>query len=143
MSSKIDVDIVHSILRQKLDDVISAEIMVAIAEALKEEKNEKTEKPEKEPKKWVVMVMDNDHALPENLVGFVFQVPENLECKTMPDRLQRVADKYHTTKGGKKLPAGTVGDLCSWAPKKLFTEHGLTLKTRDVVEIVPMPNQLK
>lgn len=100
-------------------------------------------KPPAVKKQFVVLVSDPDGKMPNHdFVAWVIQLPENESVATAQDRIFRSAYDYNTTRKGRLLPVGTVGEALENVPSKFFKEADVWVKTKTPVLVLKTDNQI-
>lgn len=143
--AKVELDLVERILkRAEIGNNVLREIMGELQSAV-QENTDFNDEPKIAPvkKQFVVLVADNDGELAEKeLMGWVFQLPEDEPMQSVPQKIARVAKAFNLSKKGRRYPVETVGETCENVSAKIFKEQKLWLKTKAPVLIVPMDNEL-
>lgn len=104
------------------------------------------EKPEKQPqvkKQWVVMVSDPAGKLEGiDLVGWVFQIPEEDSPATTQGRIHEAAYAYNRSKRGRLHPVQTIGEAVENVKGGQFKEQELWVKTKTPVLVLRTDNEI-
>lgn len=147
---KIDSDILSSILAKELPQDKAAEILrkilhehEAVAEEEKEEKETEKEKSPKVDKKFVFAVTSSETQLPKDLVGFLFQMPEQIPSGDLEGAIREAVQEFNGTKKGKKQPVTTVGEAVEVIAQKLFKNAGVESKAKVAIQVISFSNQVK
>ena len=140
--AEVDIEIVKNALqRAELGARKAAQIIEDITfetRACKEVK----EPPVK--RQFVVFLSDPAGALrsPRGLVGWVAQIPEDDLPDGSEERLYAAARDYNLTPRGRKMPLKTVAEACEFGSPKINKEHGLWIRTKEPVPVIPVFNKI-
>lgn len=139
--AKIDVSKVAQIIKRNM---VSPAVLRKIIEEMNLAVQPDSLDEEKEPpvkKKFVILVSDPQNRLPkEDFVGWVLQLPESDSVATVPDRVLRSAEEYHSSKKGRMFPVKTVGEAIENVPAKTFKDSELWVKTKVPVLVLRTDN---
>lgn len=139
--AKVSIDLVKEVLqRNGIDARKLAELLNEIKAQAESEAVER-EKPVK--KHHVVLVSTPDGGLPEDLVGWVVQVPEDDNPVEAAKRIVDTAERFNASPRGKKLPLTSFGDACQSLPSKQLKENNVWVRTREPVRVIPVGNAWK
>lgn len=142
--AKVDIELVKVVLqRAELDDQKTAQIMEDLAfEAQALKGAEDKEPPCK--KQFVVFLNDPNGLLrsPRDLIGWVAQIPEDDEPDGAEERLYAAARDYNLTPKGRRMPLTTVAEACEFGSAKINKEHGLWIRSKEPVLVVPVLNRI-
>jgi len=139
--AKVSLDLVKEVLqRNGIDARKLAELLNEIRTEAEADAVER-EKPVK--KHHVVLVSSPDGGLPEDLVGWVVQVPEDDNPTEAAERIVATAQRFNSSPRGKKLPLSSFGDACQSLPAKQLKENNVWVRTRDPVRVIPVGNAWK
>ena len=139
--AKVSLDLVKDVLQRngidarKLAEVLNEIKAQAEADAVEREKPVK--------KHHVVLVSTPEGGLPEDLVGWVVQVPEEDNPTEAAERIVATANRFNASPRGKKLPLTSFGDACQSLPTKQLKENQVWVKTREPVRVLPVGNAWK
>lgn len=140
--AKVDIEIVKNALqRAELGARKAAQIIEEItfeARACKEAK----EPPVK--KQFAVFLNDPEGTFrsPRGLVGWVAQIPEDDLPEGLEERLYAAARDYNLTPRGRRMPLKTVAEACEFGSPKINKEHGLWIRTKEPVPVIPILNNI-
>lgn len=142
--AKVDIELVKVVLqRAELDAQKTAQIMDDLAfEAQALKGAEDKEPPCK--KQFVVFLNDPNGLLrsPRDLIGWVAQIPEDDEPDGAEERLYAAARDYNLTPKGRRMPLTTVAEACEFGSAKINKEHGLWIRSKEPVLVVPVLNRI-
>lgn len=142
--AKVDIELVKIVLeRAELGARKTAQIIEDITfEAQAHKGAEDKEPPVK--KQYVVFLSDPDGALrsPRDLVGWVAQIPEDAEPDGAEERLYAAARDFNLTPKGLRMPLKTVAEACEFGSAKINKEHGLWIRSKEPVPVVPVFNKI-
>ena len=142
--AKVDIELVKVVLqRAELDAQKTAQIMEDLAfEAQALKGAEDKEPPCK--KQFVVFLNDPNGLLrsPRDLIGWVAQIPEDDEPDGAEERLYAAARDYNLTPKGRRMPLTTVSEACEFGSAKINKEHGLWIRSKEPVLVVPVLNRI-
>lgn len=142
--AKVDIELVKIVLqRAELDARKTAQIIEDLAfEAEAHKGAEDKEPPVK--KQFVVFLSDPEgaHRSPRDLVGWVAQIPEDAEPDGAEERLYAAARDFNLTPKGRRMPLKTVAEACEFGSAKINKEHGLWIRTKEPVPVVPVFNRI-
>ena len=139
--AKVSIDLVKEVLqRNGLEARKVAELLNEIRAEAESEAVER-EKPVK--KHHVVLVSSPEGGLPEDLVGWVVQVPEDDNPAEAAKRIVATAERFNASPRGKKLPLSSFGDACQSLPAKQLKENNVWVRTREPVRVLPVGNAWK
>ena len=139
--AKVSLDLVKEVLQRngidarKLAEVLNEIKAQAEADAVEREKPVK--------KHHVVLVSTPEGGLPEDLVGWVVQVPEEDNPTEATERIVATANRFNASPRGKKLPLTSFGDACQSLPSKQLKENNVWVRTREPVRVIPVGNAWK
>lgn len=137
---KADLDIIKMILgRNAIDARTTQRIINDIREVVAEIR------PDPQPrqkKKFVLVASDPKELIDRDLTGWALQIPEEDPPWTVMERIAEAAAEFNQTKKGRRMPVKTVGEACEMVPARIFKEHGLYIKTKEPVEVLPTKNRL-
>jgi hypothetical protein len=147
---KIETDILSSILAQELPEDKAAAILRKVIKeqeaVVEEEQAEKEKTKEQNPKvakKFVFAITSSETPLPKDLVGFLFQMPEETPTRNIERQISEAAQEFNQTRKGKKNPVKTVGEAVEVISPKIFKNAGVDRKAKVAIEVVSFPNKLK
>jgi hypothetical protein len=140
--AKIDINKVAEVIKR--NEVEPATLRQIIEELnLLTNKDEKDE--EKEPavkKQFAILISDPENKLDKkDLVGWIFQIPENESVLTTLDRLENSAIEFNQTKKGRLMPVKTVGEAIEVMPAKITKAQNIWIKTKTPVLVMTTKNE--
>lgn len=139
--AKVSLDLVKDVLQR---NGIEARKLAELLNEMKREAEADAVEREKPVKKHhVVLVSTPDGGLPEDLVGWVVQVPEDDNPEVAAERIRATAERFNASPRGKKLPLSSFGDACQSLPTKQLKENQVWVKTREPVRVLPVGNAWK
>jgi len=139
--AKVSLDLVKEVLqRNGIDARKLAEVLNQIRQEAEADAVER-EKPVK--KHHVVLVSSPEGGLPDDLVGWVVQVPEDDNPMVAAKRIVETAERFNASPRGKKLPLASFGDACQALPAKQLKESNVWVRTRDPVRVISVGNAWK
>lgn len=105
--------------------------------------NEAEESDEPKIKKqYGILICDKDGDLKRDLVGWVYQMPDNEDPRDVVDLLKKAGYNYNASKKGRKYPVNTIGAIIEGVGAKFMKPYNLSLKTKEPVLIVKTDNIL-
>ena len=140
--AKVDIELVKIVLqRAELDARKTAQIIEDLAFEAHKGAEDK-EPPVK--KQYLVFLSDPNGALrsPRDLVGWVAQIPEDAEPDGAEERLYAAARDFNLTPKGLRMPLKTVAEACEFGSAKINKEHGLWIRSKAPVPVVPVFNKI-
>lgn len=139
---KIKLQDVEMALQQaQLEPEKIQEIKDAILNISQTEEDIKDEISEKMKWEFVLAVSDDEGTCPDNLVGWVIQIPEGENPTIISETIARIANDFNITKKGRKLPVNNVGETIENVPAKFFKEHDIRVKNKVPAYVVPIKNK--
>ncbi|MBS1485440.1 MAG: hypothetical protein HP060_01400 [Opitutales bacterium] len=142
--AKVDIELVKLALqRAKLDTHKAEQIIRDIAFEAQSRKNAEDKEPPCK-RQFVVFLRDPDGKLrsPRDLVGWVAQIPEDDEPESAEEKLYAAARHYNLTPKGRRMPLKTVDETCEFGSAKINKEHGLWIRSKEPVLVVPVFNKI-
>ena len=103
--------------------------------------NEGSDEP-KLKKQYGVLVCDKDGEIKRDLVGWVFQMPENEDTRDVIENIKKAAYNYNASKKGRKYPVNTIGQAVEGCGNKFFKPYNVSIKTKEPVLVVTTDNIL-
>lgn len=103
--------------------------------------SEESDEP-KIKKQYGILICDKDGDLKRDLVGWVYQMPENEDPRDVVDLLKKAGYNYNASKKGRKYPVNTIGAIIEGVGAKFMKPYNLSLKTKEPVLIVRTDNIL-
>ena len=73
---------------------------------------------------------------------FFTKIEAESDHNEIPLLLSKVKEEYNKTKKGRKQPAETIGDLLSFAPRKIFKEVGVKMPGQEPMTLVEIGKNL-
>jgi hypothetical protein len=139
--AKVDTDLVEYVLKKnKIDTRVIKSILEALAE---EQKAVQEEKSPVVKKQYVPIISDPDGILEDKeFTGWVVQIPEEESPYTALEKLIASAYEYNTSKKGRRMPVGTIGEVCEAVPAKILKEQNVWVKTKEPVFILRTDNSV-
>jgi len=142
---KIDKEIVESVLARYNN--IGLETRKQIIYDIEQEINDNKTEPEKRGKKeYVIIATNNSNDIEEVLNStplYIIQVEEGDDHTTIVERITTASAEYNNTTKGSKFPVKTVGEAMEQTKRKLLSEKGLWVKTKEPVIVVATNNELQ
>jgi hypothetical protein len=140
--SKIPVNTVCEILkRNDLEPALLRQIVEEMNQAVEPEVDE--EKAPAVKKQFSIVVSDPDGVLiGKDLVGYVFQIPEDASVTSTRERIHKAVYEYHTSKKGRMYPIRTFGEAVESLPGKHTKEQQVWIKTRAPVFVIADDNEI-
>lgn len=142
--AKVDIELVKVVLqRAELDAQKTAQIMEDLAFEVQALKGAEDKEPPCK-KQFVVFLNDPNGLLrsPRDLIGWVAQIPEDDEPDGAEERLYAAARDYNLTPKGRRMPLTTVAEACEFGSAKINKEHGLWIRSKEPVLVVPVLNRI-
>lgn len=140
--AKVDLELVKMVMQRALPD---ERVVSSVIEELKKELAAQQDEP-KTPqvkKQFVMMVSDPEGALPEKeLVGWVLQIPEDDSPALTQEKLIKAAYDFNASPKGQRMPVETIGETCEVVGPKFMREHGVWVKTKEPIWIIPTDNKI-
>lgn len=109
------------------------------------EDNESESEGSDEPKikkQYGILVSDKDGVIQRDLVGWVFQMPENEDTRDVIEHIKKAAYNFNASKKGRKYPVSTIGQAIEGVGNKFFKPYNVSLKTKEPVLVVTTDNIL-
>ena len=106
-----------------------------------ENESEESDEP-KVKKQYGILVCDKDGSITRDLVGWVYQMPENEDPRDVVELLKKAGYNYNASKKGRKYPVNTIGAIIEGVGSKYMKPYNLTLKTKEPVLLVTTDNIL-
>jgi hypothetical protein len=105
--------------------------------------NETDESDEPKIKKqFGILVSDKDGVIKQDLVGWVFQMPENEDTRDVVELIKKAAYNFNASKKGRKYPVNTIGQAIEGVGNKFFKPYNVSLKTKEPVLVITTDNVL-
>ena len=139
--AKVSLDLVKEVLQR--NGVDARKLAEMLNEMKREAEADAVEREKQVKKHHVVLVSSPDGGLPDDLVGWVVQVPEDDNPKVAVERIKATAERFNASPRGKKLPLSSFGDACQSLPTKQLKENQVWVKTREPVRVLPIGNAWK
>ena len=143
--AKIELELVKKVLkRAAVEESVLTEIVEELQSAILEIDGDDEPKPPQVKKQHVVLVSDCEGELADKeLVGWVFQIPEDKPMTGIVDQIVRASKSFNKSKKGRRLSVETIGEACESVSAKIFKEHDVWVKTKEPVLIIPVKNSLQ
>lgn len=93
-------------------------------------------------KQYGILVCDKDGDIKRDLVGWVFQMPENEDTRDVIENIKKAAYNYNASKKGRKYPVNTIGQAVEGCGNKFFKPYNVSIKTKEPVLVVTTDNIL-
>jgi len=134
-------------IEKVLDLLSDATVQVDEAKQAEEseaaDNNESEESDEPKIKKQLgILICDKDGDIKRDLVGWVFQMPENEDTRDVIDNIKKAAYNYNASKKGRKYPVNTIGQAIEGVGNKFFKPYNVSIKTKEAVLVVTTDNVL-
>lgn len=133
---------------EKVLDLLS-DAAVQVDEAKQAEEPEASDTNETEEsdepkikKQYGILVSDKDGVINKDLVGWVFQMPENEDTRDVVELIKKAAYNYNASKKGRKYPVNTIGQSIEGVGNKFFKPYNVSLKTKEPVLVITTDNVL-
>lgn len=111
------------------------------AEAENETDSEGSDEP-KLKKQYGILVSDKDGVIKTNLVGWIFQMPENEDTRDVVEHIKKAAYNFNASKKGRKYPVNTIGQAIEGVGNKFFKPYNVSLKTKEPILVITTDNVL-
>lgn len=111
------------------------------AEAENETDREGSDEP-KLKKQYGILVSDKDGVIKTNLVGWIFQMPENEDTRDVVEHIKKAAYNFNASKKGRKYPVNTIGQAIEGVGNKFFKPYNVSLKTKEPILVITTDNVL-
>ena len=137
----------ESAIEKVLDLLSDAAVQVDEAKQAEEpeaaDTNETDESDEPKIKKqFGILVSDKDGVIKQDLVGWVFQMPENEDTRDVVELIKKAAYNFNASKKGRKYPVNTIGQAIEGVGNKFFKPYNVSLKTKEPVLVITTDNVL-
>jgi len=133
---------------EKILDLLS-DAAVQVDEAKQAEEPEASDTNETEEsdepkikKQFGILVSDKDGVIKQDLVGWVFQMPENEDTRDVVELIKKAAYNFNASKKGRKYPVNTIGQAIEGVGSKFFKPYNVSLKTKEPVLVITTDNVL-
>ena len=132
---------------EKVLDLLS-DAAVKVDEAKQAEEAEVADTAEEgsdEPKmkkQYGIIVSDKDGIITKDLVGWVFQMPENEDSRDVIELVKKAAYNYNASKKGRKYPVASIGSAIEGCGSKFFKPYNVSFKTKEPVLVITTDNLL-
>lgn len=93
-------------------------------------------------KQYGILVSDKDGVIKSDLVGWVFQMPENEDTRDVIEHIKKAAYNFNASKKGRKYPVNTIGQAIEGVGNKFFKPYNVSLKTKEPVLVITTDNVL-
>jgi hypothetical protein len=110
-------------------------------EASDSNESEESDEP-KIKKQFGILISDKDGLINKDLVGWVFQMPENEDTRDVVELIKKAAYNYNASKKGRKYPVNTIGQTIEGVGSKFFKPYNVSLKTKEPVLVITTDNIL-
>ena len=142
MSDKIEISQVAEIIKRHKIEPATLRDIVEEMNALIQEKDEGEESVPRAKQAFNIVISDPSGKVPQGLVGWVVQIPENASPASIMDRVFGAAHEFNASKKGRLLPVKSVGEAFESVSRKFFKEKELHTKTRTPVAVIVTDNKL-
>lgn len=133
---------------EKVLDLLS-EATVKVDEAKQAEEAEVADGPDDEgsdepkmKKQYGILISDKDGIISKDLVGWIFQMPENEDTRDVIELVKKAAYNYNASKKGRKYPVASIGSAIEGAGSKFFKPYNVSFKTKEPVLVITTDNIL-
>lgn len=93
-------------------------------------------------KQYGILVCDKEGEIQRDLVGWVFQMPENEDTREVVDSIKKAAYNYNASKKGRKYPVNTIGQAIEGVGNKFLKPYNVSIKTKEAVLVIRTDNIL-
>jgi hypothetical protein len=93
-------------------------------------------------KQYGILVCDKNGEIKHDLVGWVFQMPENEDTRDVIENVKKAAHNYNASKKGRKYPVSTIGQAIEGVGNKFLKPYNVSIKTKEPVLVVTTNNIL-
>ena len=93
-------------------------------------------------KQYGIIVSDKDGIITKDLVGWVFQMPENEDSRDVIELVKKAAYNYNASKKGRKYPVASIGSAIEGCGSKFFKPYNVSFKTKEPVLVITTDNIL-
>ena len=93
-------------------------------------------------KQYGILVCDKDGEIKRDLVGWVFQMPENEDTRDIVECIKKAAYNYNASKKGRKYPVNTIGQAIEGVGNKFLKPYNVGIKTKEAVLVITTNNIL-
>jgi len=121
--------------------VDEAKQQVEEPELTNESDSEESDEP-KIKKQLGILVSDKDGQIQRDLVGWVFQMPENEDTREVVELIKKGAYNFNASKKGRKYPVNSIGAAIEGVGSKFFKPYNLSFKTKEPVLVITTDNVL-
>jgi hypothetical protein len=98
--------------------------------------------PPKPKMQHVILVSDPSGVINKDLTGWVLQLPEDEDCRSIVEGIKKAAYNFNASKKGRKYPVNSIGQAIEGVPTKFFKPYNIKLKTKESVYVVTTDNVL-
>ena len=139
--AKVDLELVKVILQRNAMDVrqvarIVEEINQELAAMVDEDRLPAVKK------QFVMLVSDPKGQLDgKDFTGWVAQIAEEDSAASAEGKLIAAAREFNATSKGRRLPVKSIAEVCEHVPARFTKEHGIWVKTREPVYVIPTANK--
>lgn len=143
MSDKITVSEVAEVIKRfKIEPETTREIIEALNERIAAAEADSPEPKPRGKQQYCILVSDPAGKIPQGLVGWVVQIPENASPASVNDRVNKAAHEFNATKKGRLIPVKSVGEAMESVKRKHFKNAELAVKTKMPVAVLVTNNKL-
>jgi hypothetical protein len=143
MSDKIDISTVAEVIKQhKLEPSIVREIIEELNARAEAKEADKAEPTPRGKQQYVALISDPEGKIKQDLVGWVFQLPENASPATILDRVMKATHDFNASKKGRLLPVKSVGEAVESVSRKFFKNAEIAVKTKTPIYFLRTDNKL-
>jgi hypothetical protein len=93
-------------------------------------------------KQYGILVCDKDGIINTDLVGWVFQMPEDEDPRDVIDLLKKAGYNYNASKKGRKYPVGSMAAIIENVGAKYMKPYNISIKTKEPVLLIRTDNVL-
>jgi hypothetical protein len=93
-------------------------------------------------KQYGILISDKDGFIKKDLVGWVFQMPENEDSRDIVELIKKGAYNYNASKKGRKYPVASIGSAIEGCGSKFFKPYNVSFKTKEPVLVITTDNVL-
>lgn len=91
---------------------------------------------------YVILVSDADGIISKDLTGWVLQMPEDKDCRSVIEGIKKAAYNYNASKKGQKYPVRNIGQAIDAVGNKFFKPYDVKVKSKEPVYVVVTDNIL-
>ena len=113
-----------------------------VIQELKDEKEQQNQTPKLKNKFGVIIFDELNEIKTTNLAALVYQIAENEDYNSVPDRIRSAAKEFNQTKKGKKHPINSTTEAFQVIAPKILKQAGLIRKTKEIVPVLKSNNKI-